>query len=70
MPSLNDYSDDALLSAKEASQYIPLSRMTLHIYRHQLKGPVCIRRGGRYFYKVKDLKDYLKGEIVTTNSIG
>jgi hypothetical protein len=65
--TLNDLPDEELLSAKEASKYIPLTRMTLHIYRHKLKGPVCIRRGGRYYYKVKDLKDYMDGEYLITS---
>jgi hypothetical protein len=62
MKILNDLDDETLLNTVQACQYVPYTKATLNLYRRRGKGPKSIRIGGRCFYKVKDLRDYLKGE--------
>lgn len=64
MKNLNDLRDDEMLTAIQASDYIPLSRHTLNRIRKTSEGPICTRIGGRFFYKVAHLKEYMKGEVV------
>ena len=69
MKNLDELPDSGLLTSKEAVEYIPLSVDTLNVYRKQCKGPLCTRIGGRYYYKVEHLKQYMKGEVLPNDGV-
>jgi hypothetical protein len=63
MKSLEDLRDEDLLTAKQAASYVPYTQGTLNTYRRTHRGPQCVKLGGRFFYKVKHLKEYLDSAV-------
>lgn len=50
---------DRRLCSKEASKYIGISHWTLSRHRHEKGWPSFVKIGGKIFYYVKDLDDWL-----------
>jgi hypothetical protein len=67
MKSLNGRNDEMLLTTPQAAEYLPYTRGTLNTFRRQMRGPKCIKIGGRYFYKVKHVREYLEGQFIDTD---
>jgi predicted site-specific integrase-resolvase len=50
---------DGRMRAEEAAKYVGLSSKTLAQWRCQGKGPRSVKRGGRVFYRLDDLKQWI-----------
>ena len=51
---------DGRLAAKEAAKYLGLSEKTLAQMRSQGRGPRYVKRAGRVFYRIEDLREWIE----------
>ena len=53
-----------MLDTKEAAERMGLATVTLETWRYKNTGPAFIKSGGRVFYLVKDLDDWIQSRRI------
>lgn len=51
---------DQLLRASLAARYLGCCDLTLYLWRKQKEGPAYYKIGGRYYYKMSDLANFIE----------
>jgi DNA-binding transcriptional MerR regulator len=54
--------NENLIPIKEAAEIAGVTRVTLKNWHDRDVGPKRIKIGGRWFYKLEDIKNFLNGE--------
>ncbi len=54
---------DTLIPANAISQYTGIARQTHNRWRHEGAGPRFVRLGRRVFYRVADLREWIRASV-------